>query len=164
MSAKVQGSRFKAQGSAPAQNLKVVAPQAEGQAGLKFIKIDDLHLIPRELLAQVRDWDWQPEEVYRAWPLFNNPFNLLYALADEAHRVRGVLWLCILPLHRTLFINLLSLAKEAQGRGFVKKQLHPFMQKLCQQLGLRNYKGITSRPDGFCRQGFKRDRMVLVEG
>jgi hypothetical protein len=63
-----------------------------------------------------------------------------------------------------LFINLLSLAKEVQGQGFVTKQLHPFMRKLCQQLGLRNYKGITSRPDGFCRQGFKRDHMVLVEG
>lgn len=144
--------------------LTVVKSQPEGQAGLKFIKIDDLNLIPRELLAQVRDWDWSPEEVYQAWPLFDNPFNLLYALADEARQVRGVLWLCILPLHRTLFINLLSLDKAAQGKGFIKKQLHPYLKELCQQLKLRNYKGITSRPDGFCRQGFKRDRMVLVEG
>jgi hypothetical protein len=147
-----------------AKRLKIAEPQPEGQGQLKFIKIDDLHLIPRELLSQVRDWDWQPEEVYRVWPLFNNPFNLLYALADPEHQVRGVLWLSILVLQRTLFINLLSIDKAAQGQGFVPKQLHPFMKKLCQQLGLRNYKGITSRPDGFCRQGFKRDRMVLVEG
>lgn len=144
------------------EKLKLVQP--DKKAGLKFIQIDDLHLIPRELLAQVRDWDWKPEEVYQAWPLFNNPFTRLYALADAQHQVRGVLWLCILPLHRTLFINLLSLDKQAQGQGFVKKQLHPFMKQLCQELNLRSYKGITSRPDGFCRQGFKRDHLVLVEG
>lgn len=143
------------------RKLKIVSKPA----GLRFIKVDDIHLIPRELLEQVREWDWPPEEIYRLWPLlFDNLFNLLYALADEEHQVRGVLWLCILPLHRSLFINLLSLDKQAQGKGFIKKQLHPFMQKLCQQLGLKNYKGITSRPEGFCRQGFKRDSLVMVEG
>ena len=164
MSDEVQSSKFKVQGSGKDRNLKLAEPQPEGQGQLKFIKIDDMNLIPRKLIDQIRDNLWNTEEVYRLWPLYNNPFSLLYALADEECLVRGVLWLVILPLQRHLWINLLSLDKEVQGRGFIQKQLHPFLRKLCEKLGLTNYKAITTRPKGFSRQGFKRDRMVLMEG
>lgn len=132
---------------------------------LRFIQTDDMHLVLRELLAQVKEYNWTPEEVYRAWPLFNNPANLLYVLADETHQVKGVVWLSLLLLQKMLFINLVSLAPEYQGRGFVQKQLHPFLRELCRKMGLTEpYRGITRRPEAFGRLGFKRSKFVMVEG
>lgn len=129
---------------------------------LRFIRANDLRMIPRYLLEQVKDREWQVDEVYAAWPLFDNQLNLLYALADQDYQVRGVLWLSIIPLQRLLFINLLSLDRGWQGKGFMRRQFHPFMRKLKEQLGLKFYKGITSRPRAFGRLGFKPDPQVLV--
>jgi hypothetical protein len=142
-----------------------ISAAAGGTPALRFIQTDDIHLVPRQLLAQVKDYDWTPEEVYAAWPLFNNPANLLYVLADKNHLVKGVVWLSVLLLQKTLFINLVSLDKAHQGRGFVQKQLHPFMRQLSKKLGFKEpYKGITRRPEAFGRLGFKRSRDVMVEG
>lgn len=144
---------------------KVIEKEGQEIAGLRFIKIGDLGLIPRRLMEQVKGVVWTPEELYALWPMYEaNPFNLLYALADADHLVRGFVWCSVIPLQKCLFVNTVSLDRELQGRDLVKKLIKPWLDELREKLGLPYLKMITTRPRACERLGFRRDRTVLMEG
>lgn len=130
---------------------------------LRYIKINDIHLIPQYLLEQVKGAEWAAEDLYRLWPLYDNPFNLLYALADGEHLVKGVLWCTVNPLKKTLFINVFSVDRQYQGRGILGKSFAPFVRKIRQQLGLKTCTGITTRPRAFARLGGHCQQQMIME-
>jgi hypothetical protein len=133
--------------------------------GLRFVKIDDIHLIPRQLLEQVKGVEWAVDDLIKLWPVYaGSPLNLLYALADADHQVQGVVWCSINPLRKVIFVNLVSLTKDYQNTGFFKNQIIPFIREIQQKLQLHSTLWLTTRPQAFKRLGFQETRQILMEG
>ena len=75
---------------------------------LKWIRIYDFNLIPKYLFDQVKGLNFPMKRVYEFGnDIAKNPFTLLYALADESHRIRGFLWASVNPLDQSIVGNIL---------------------------------------------------------
>ena len=131
---------------------------------LKFIRIYDFHLIPRDLIEQIKDRDYPSDRLYAIGEyITKNPCTLLYALADPEHKIKGILWATVSLLDERMYVNLLSIAKEYQNHGQALKVVHENLEKIQTNLKLKGIRWITTRPHAFERQGFKRAQSVMME-
>jgi len=102
---------------------------------LCFIRIIDpnfFRLIPKYLVEQIKNRDFEVDKLYELAPLLltipfigpqgrivavPNPFHQFYALATEAGKAKGFLWLTIDPLRQRICINVLSVDREYQDES-----------------------------------------------
>jgi hypothetical protein len=139
----------------------------EKKTNLTFIKIDDFNLIPRHLFEQTEGGP-PPEGIDAVYTLnalvAKNPFTLLYAIADDDHRVRGFMWARADIIQQQVYIYLLSLDRECQGRGDIIDQAKEVLIPVSEQL-FGKVKGsiYTNRPEAFEKKGFKRTGFVEME-
>jgi hypothetical protein len=132
---------------------------------LKLIRVFDFRLIPRYLFEQVKPDDaGEIEELYGDWGLVmaRSPLSLLYAMADEDHKVRGVLWAVVDPITKTVTVQILSLDKAYQDRKAVG-HAREFLEKIRDRLKLNQIRFCTTRPKAFERFGCRKSDHILME-
>lgn len=130
--------------------------------GLKFVYINDLSLIPRYLVDQVKGRDWTTDAFYDNEKIIvNNPFGVLGAFVDK-ELVKGFLWASVSPLDMNINVHALSVDKEFQGKTILKEAAN-IMRKIRDQLGLKKIRFITSRPNAMESAGFKRTNRTIME-
>lgn len=131
---------------------------------LKFIRIFDMNLVPRFLLDQVKNRDLNVDFLYSVGDqITGNPFNLLYAISDKDSRIAGVLWATVAPIESTIMTHIISMGKEYQDKTIIPAAMD-FLNKIRDELGLKQLKCITTRPRAFEKYGMKRSKNVIMEG
>lgn len=131
---------------------------------LNFKRIFSFQLIPRYLLEQVKDGDWDLDLLYQYGDLVaQHPLTLLYVLADKDYVIKGLLWGAIEPLSKTISIYVLSVDKEYQDRGGPILYAREFARNLKEKMGFKKTEFPTTKPRAFERLGFKRSKVVMME-
>lgn len=130
---------------------------------LKFIPINDLNLIPRYLVDQIRDKECTTERFYEmAAVITSNPLGILGVFCDRDSEVKGFMWASINPISANLHCHLLSIDKEYQRLTIIKETtgILKKIQKLnkCKKIVFQ-----TSRPKAMEKAGFKRSRHCMME-
>ena len=130
---------------------------------LRFIRIYDLRLIPKYLFLQVKPYNFDLGEIYAMAPnLGNDPFTLLYALADEEHKIKGFLWAEFNTVLHVIDVHLLTVDKEYQDRGRIIFKAIDFLNPLIKKTGYK-FRIVTNRPKAFSRAGFRPTGQILME-
>jgi hypothetical protein len=130
---------------------------------LKFIRIFDLNLIPRDLIEQVKNTELNTDLLYQIGDnVTSSPFTLLYAISNEESGVVGVLWASVAVIEDTLWGQMASVRKEYQD-GTIIPAMMDFLQKIRGELGLGHLKCITTRPRALERYGWKRSKNIIME-
>lgn len=131
--------------------------------GLKFVPIDDLTLIPRYLIEQVRDLNATPERFYSLAPLIvNNPLGVFGVFCDQENIIKGFMWLVISPLDRSLHCKALSIDKKYQGSTILKEAAN-ILKKVKKRNGCTKITFITSRSKAMEKAGFKKTKRCVME-
>jgi len=133
--------------------------------GLKYIPIFDFFLIPRYLIEQVEPLEFEVDRLYAmSREITANPMNILGAFANENHEVKGFLWANVNPLNNTIYVHILSVDKEYQGRGIIGEATN-ILRKLIAQHGLKEKIVFrTVKPEAFKRWGYKESEIIIMEG
>ena len=86
---------------------------------LKFVRLTDpsnTDLIPRYLIDQTRDKDFETDRFYAIAPLLVvNRFNIFGLFVDNNKNVKGFLWATINILSEQLYVSVISIDKEYQN-------------------------------------------------
>jgi len=140
---------------------------------LRWVRAFSPDLIPKYLVEQVRDRDYEVEDFYKYQQLNClvqgkegsqlNPFNHLYVLANEDNVVKGFLWFVIDPLSKDVIINTFSMDKSYWMKGGAVRKLADHVKDLQKKLKLKKVYWLTNYPRHSERHGFKRSRSVLME-
>lgn len=133
--------------------------EKENYYNLEFLRIYDINLVPRYLFEQLEHREWDVDRVYKASTLINsNPCTMLWALMNDNHEIKGVLWCNLNYLTDVIDCYVLSIDKEYQGQGkYILKTvelLKPFKKKI---------KCITAMPEIFEKLGYKRTKYIYME-
>ena len=140
-------------------------PDKKSSEDLKLIRVFDFRLIPRYLFEQVKpDGAGEIEELYGDWGLVmaRSPLSLLYAMADEEHKTKGVLWAGIDPIRKAITVQTLSLDKAYQDGKAVPHAIE-FLGNIRDRLGLNKIRFMATRPKAFERFGCKKSDQILME-
>jgi len=128
---------------------------------LRFVKVKDIHLIPRYLFEQVKPRDFNIDKLYEWAPiLLANPMNLLGAFIDRSETIRGVMWSDFNPITEKITVHILSVDKEYFGSGILKEAdgiVCKFKKKL-------NAKGIlvtTTRSKALEKIGYTKTQTLM---
>ena len=131
-----------------------------------FLRVRDFNLVPRQLIEQARDLEdgFNYDFLCSARHIAENDNTRLYLIMVE-DVIAGVVWGNINPVTKTLFIVLLSVKPEYQGKkhGLVKKAWD-FMKTKMVENGCDRFLFVTTRPKAMERYGFKVSKRVLMEG
>jgi len=140
---------------------------------LRWVRLFSPIHIPRYLVEQVRDRDYEVEEFFKYQEincLVNgkegptlNPFNHLYGLVDPDNIVKGFLWFVIDSLSKEMIINTFSMDKDYWGKGEAVKRLSDHVKEIMKKLKVKKTYWLTNYPKHSERHGFKRSRSVLME-
>jgi hypothetical protein len=149
----------------PEKTLAPVASSAGDKVEkLKWIRIFDLRLIPRYLFEQVKPRNFDLEELYASSrQIGENPFNLLYAMADENYKIKGFLWCIFNTILKTIDVEVMTVDKEYQDRGQIILKAKELMDPIKQKVKYRAYRMNTNRPKAFSRLGFKPTGEIIME-
>ncbi len=129
---------------------------------LKIVRVIDILLIPKYLVEQVKDVYWSPDELYGIWPTIeDHPGNLLYAMVDKDHQIKGFIWGSVVLIGRFLFVNVVSLDREYQNRGVGRNVIMPFLHELKDKLGLSRVIAATSRPKAMADYGWRTSKHLM---
>ena len=146
---------------------------------LTFRRIYDFNLVPKYLLEQMPDKDYDIDRIYQYGRIFVlSPFNFLFVMTDANYVIKGILWLTIDPVMEVMGINVFSVDKEYQSNGkesearqltykFLKEE---FPVKYSSELAQVNVHlkpiilGTTTRPEAWEKAGFKRYKRIIMEG
>jgi len=130
---------------------------------LKFIPINDLNLIPRYLVDQIKDKDCPTERFYKMAPVITgNPLGILGVFCDNESQVKGFMWATISPLSEALHCHLLSVDKEYQ-RSTILKEATGILKKVQKINNCSKITFNTSRPKAFEKAGYKCSKHRMME-
>ena len=131
---------------------------------LKLIRVNDFRLIPRYLFEQVKSNDGEVDRIYGDWgmTMAQSPLSLLYAMADEEYKTKGVLWAGIDPIRKAITVQVLSLDKEYQDGKAVKHAME-FLGNVRDKLGLNKIRFMATRAKAFERFGCQKSDQILME-
>ena len=136
---------------------------------LEFLKIlipENVRLIPRELIEEVKGRLFTPDLFYdyqEKQLLYRNPGNLLYVLIDKDKKVHGYLWAEISQLDGSMFINTFSVNKDHWHKGKSLPYIMKHLEKLKNAHKCPRVFWITTNERFFLKHGFKRSKNVLME-
>jgi hypothetical protein len=140
---------------------------------LRWVRLFTPIHIPKYLIEQVRDRDYDIDEFYRyqetaclrqtsEGPTLN-PFSHLYALVDPDHVVKGFLWFVVDPLTKDLAVQTFSIDKEYWIKGKAVSKLSSHIKDIRRKGKLNKIYWVTNYPKHSERHGFKRSKGVLME-
>jgi len=140
---------------------------------LKFVRVFTPMHIPKHLIEQVRDRDYEVDDWYSyqesicvnqtpVGPQLN-PLSMLYVVADEGNQVVGMLWCEVEALGKSLVIQTFSMDKKYWVRGKAVQLLSAKAKEIAESCKLKKIFWITSYPKHSMRHGFKRSRHTLME-
>lgn len=126
--------------------------------GLKYVPVEDFSLIPRYLLEQVKDKEWDDtDRLYAALcsvpPVFWK-MNIVGVFADHDHMIKGFMWLVADTVSRKLDCRLLSVDPEYQNKGIIKEAAD-IARKIAKEVQAAGVTVSTSTPKAFEQYGFK---------
>lgn len=140
---------------------------------LRWVRLFTPIHIPKYLVEQVRDRDYEVDEFYfylegsciRQTPEGPtlNPFSHLYVLVDPDHVVKGFLWFVVDPLTKDVVIQTFSIDKEYWFKGKAVSKLSSHIKDIRRKGKLNKIYWITNYPKHSERHGFKRSKGVLME-
>ena len=131
--------------------------------GLRYTPITDVNLIPPYLLDQVEPKEWNTGRFYELGPMItNNPLTILGVFSDKEHLIRGVLWGTVNPLTEKMFIHVLSIDPEYQGRGIVKETT-AILRKIQDKHNLKGIVFYTNQPEKFESAGYEKTGEIAME-
>jgi DNA modification methylase len=147
---------------------------------LEFVRIKDpqvFKLIPRYLFEQIKDREYDIEQIYKFGPiLILSRFNCLYLLVNEENLIKGILFATFDPLAEIILVYVLSVDKEYQRNGilpqtrdFLKniKENDPDFKIMLKELGFDLKDKIiwqTTRPKSYEKKiGAKRSKYTIME-
>ena len=146
---------------------------------LTFRQLMDFNFVPRYLLEQMKDKDYDVDRIYYYGQLFiRSPFNFLFAMTNKDYVIKGILWVTIDPVTELMGVNVFSVDKEYQSNGkeseardisykFLKEEFPQKYQQHLAAIGVNlrpTILGTTTRPEAWERSGFKRYHRVIMEG
>lgn len=140
---------------------------------LKFIRIFDPNHVPKYLIEQIKDRDYDVEKFYR-YHEYNclihgsdgprlNPSHMLYLISNDQHIPCGVLWCTVSLLSNDLVIQTFSMDKDYWGQGKAVKLLEKKCKEIKEICELNNIYWVTKYPKHSEKYGFKRSKSVLME-
>lgn len=151
---------------------------------LQFVRVIDpnifIELQPRELLEQIKDRDWDVDDLLYFAPLIMtqiiandagqivsipNKLQQFYWLTNTNKVIKGVLWLSLDPLTKRLMVNLLSVDKEYQSKnGDLLEKTRDFAKAIAEAEGLKDkILWTTTRPGKFEKVGAKQSNKKIME-
>lgn len=140
---------------------------------LKWIRIFSPIHIPKYLVEQVRDREYEVEDFFKYHekncliegnngPILN-PFNHLYVLVDSENIVKGYLWFVIDALSKDMIINTYSIDKQYWFQGKAVKKVSDYVKEILKKLKLKKVFWLTNFPKHSERHNFRRSKTVLME-
>lgn len=135
-----------------------------GGTQLKFVKVEDINVVPRYLFEQVKPDVYDVEKLYEWAPvLLNNPMNLMGVFVDKKESVKGVMWCTFNPITDTINVNTLSIDRSYWGMGIID-EANGILDKFKKKLGASKIACVTSRPNALISKGgFNTSNLVLLE-
>lgn len=132
---------------------------------LQIIPLPLPDMVPRGLLEQVKDREWQVDEWYKLQKqMIGNKENLILGLVDENLKVRGICWLTIDGFSKWIFINTLSMEPGViKGKKLIKI-LSRYIKDLGKTLGLKRVIWAARRYKAIEKYGFEQSEYKLMEG
>lgn len=145
----------------------------ENTQKLKFVRIFDPIHIPKYLVEQIKQRDYDIDDFYSYQKQSNiviedgktnlNPLNHLYVLVNDENEVKGFAWFTINPLSKSLFINNFSMNKDYWHKGKAIEQLKDYVVKVMKKAKLKQILWHTNYPKHFEKYGFKKSKSILME-
>jgi N-acetylglutamate synthase-like GNAT family acetyltransferase len=140
---------------------------------LRFIRVFTPMHVPKDLIEQVRDREYEVEDWYKyqeiiclrqtdAGPQLN-PLSMLYVIADEGNKVVGMLWCEVHVLSKTLVIQTFSMDKKYWNKGKAVTLLSKKAKEIAKGCNLKKIAWVTNYPQHSLRYGFKRSKGVVME-
>lgn len=140
---------------------------------LRFIRIFTPVHIPKYLIEQVRDRDYDVD----AWFKYQesicvnvspegtrlNPLSMLYVIADEDNKVVGMLWCEVEVLESKLIVQTFSMDKSYWLKGRAVEIVSKKIKEIIKEFNLKKIIWCTNYPKHSERYGFKRSKSVLME-
>ena len=140
---------------------------------LRFIRIFTPSHIPKELIEQVRDREYEVDDWYKYQEVICmrntkegpqlNPLSLLYVIADEGNKVVGMLWCEIEPLSKALVLQTFSMNKAYWNKGKAVELVTDKIKEILRECKLKKAYWFTNYPKHSQRYGFSRSKSVLME-
>jgi len=140
---------------------------------LRFVRIFTPVHIPKELIEQVREKEYDVNDWYRYLEIVCirqtnegpqlNPLCLLYVIVDELNKVVGMLWAEIDTLSKILAIQTFSMDKKYWLKGQAVTLLADKAKEIAKECGLKKIRWASSYPKHSERYGFHRSKSVLME-
>jgi len=131
---------------------------------LEFVKLRIPGVIPYSLIEAVKGRTFTPEQFYDyQHKQIDNPYNHLYALVDNDHKIHGYLWAEMNILDNSLFINTFSISKEYWGKGTAIDKVIEFLKELKDKVKAERVFWVTTNEKFFLKKGFKRSKNILME-
>ena len=140
---------------------------------LRFVRIFDPIHIPKYLVEQIKQRDYEVEDFYTLQKDANllpssdgfklNPLNHLYVLLNDKNIVVGFTWFTVNPLSKCIFINNYSMDKAYWHNGKAIEQLKDFIVNIMKKAKLKQIVWHTTYPRHFEKYGFKRSKSILME-
>jgi hypothetical protein len=130
--------------------------------GLKYESINDVRLIPRYLLEQIKPKTFDPDRFYTLGPAITKNPLLSLGVFTKDDFVKGFMWAAINPLTEQLLVHVLSIDKEYQSKG-VLGEVRGILKRIVKQRNLKGATFGTRAPRAFEKFGYKRTNMHLME-
>jgi hypothetical protein len=147
---------------------------------LEFVRIREpqvFKLIPRYLFEQIKDREYNIEQIYKFGPiLILSRFNCVYLMVNDENLIKGILIITFDPLAEMILVYVLSIDKEYQNKGilsqtkdFLKhiKEKDPDFKIMLDDLGFNLKEKIiwqTTRPRSYEKKiGAKRSKYTIME-
>lgn len=140
---------------------------------LKFIRIFTPIHIPKELIDQVRERNYEVEDWYKYQDLIClrqsdkgpilNPLSMLYVIVDGGNKVVGMLWCEVCSLENTLVVQTFSMDKKYWCKGKAVTLVSKKAKEILKECKLKKIVWMTAYPKHSMRYGFKRSKQVLME-
>lgn len=145
----------------------------ETYEGLRWVRVMTPMFIPKPLVRQVRDREFETDDFYKYLDamctikgpegLSFNPYCHLYVLVDEKQFVKGFLWFDVDPLSKDIVVNTYSVHPSLWCKGAAIKMATDLLQSFMKGAKLKKVIWFTNYPWHYERYGFKRSKSVLME-
>lgn len=141
---------------------------------LQFVRIFTPVHIPKYLVEQIKDRDFDVDDFYK-WQenhctyldkdgqMQVSPLNHLYVLVNDEFKVVGFLWFTVDDLNQTIFVNNFSMDKEYWFKGKAIDLAAKHVKKIQKNAKLRKVYWATNCPKVFSKMGFKQCKSVIME-
>lgn len=136
------------------------------ETNLTILPVLDPRLIPRYLIDQIKPKLFETDDWYKIM-MHNREVrddsNILLAIVNKDHKIKGVIWVVLDLLQKALFVNFLSVSKDLQGQGRVLDAVVPYLLKMAQDFTLKSVLWGTTRSRAYERYGFQKSKNILLE-